>query len=194
MAGNSHEAQRRTQRDATPRNNIFSRDPAIDAFLRSRNELTQRQHAAVELLLQGMSDEQAARQLGVDRTTIFRWRKTVAFQRELDRRRRRLWDQSAGQLQALVGPALAILQKQLASDDPKIALRAAAVLLRFATPSRLAPAADPDPERERRRQREADLLAYVDAPVPGQPGAPEDMVNRADDDDGDDAEDEEMEG
>src|SRR5205823_2386356 len=135
---------------------------------------------AVELLLHGHSDHDTAAQLGVDRTTIFRWRKTIAFQRELDRGRQRLWEQSAGQLQSMVQPALNILQKQLTSDDVKLQIRAATILLRFATPSRLAPgaarkpdAAEPDP----RKQELDDLMDYVNAPLPGQPGAPEDLVD-----------------
>jgi hypothetical protein len=105
-----------------------------------------------------------------------------------------MWEQSAGQIQSMVKPALSILQKQLESDDQKVALRAAAVLLRFATPSRLvsalggtspSPAAGDDAQSS--KQYVDDLIAYVDAPLPGQPGAPEDMV-----DDEDEAEDEEQ--
>lgn len=169
---------------AAQRRNNFSPDPAIRRFMRSRNELSERQHTAVELLLRGMADQEVAGQLGVDRGTVLRWRsKSIAFQRELDRQRRRLWEQSAGEIQSMVGPALSILRKQLASDDEKIAIRAAAVLLRFATPSRLAPAAtspsasgSPDAPAKREPDEIDDLIAYCDAPAPGQPGAPEDMT------------------
>ena len=174
---------------ATGRNIIFSRDPAIDRFLRSRNELSERQRNAVELLLRGLGDHEVATQVGVDRGTVFRWRKSVAFQRELDRQRRSLWEQSAGQIQSMVKPALSILQKQLASDDQKTALRAAAVLLRFATPSRLVgggggSASSSSPEAQAKRSSKQyvdDLIAYVEAPLPGQPGAPEDMVDDEED-------------
>ncbi len=173
------------QHGATGRSNIFAARDPIDRFLRSRNELSQRQRNAVELLLRGLSDQDVAAQLGVDRTTIFRWRKSIAFQRELDRQRRALWEQSAGKIQSMVEPALAILHGQLTSSDPKLAMRAAAVLLRFATPSRLAPGAllsssssspdAPGKTSNSDKQYVDDLLAYVDAPMPGQPGAPEDM-------------------
>jgi hypothetical protein len=163
---------------AAQRRNISSAPNAINAFLRSRNDLTERQRTAVEFLLRGGSDQEVAAQVGVDRGTVLRWRKTIPFQRELDRQRRLLWEQSAGQLQSMVQPALNILQKQLTSDDVNLQIRAATVLLRFATPSRLAPAArGPESlERDEQKQQLDDLMAYVDAPLPGQPGAPEDMV------------------
>ena len=68
-----------------------------------------------------------------------------------------------------VGPALGILRKQLNGEDPKLAMRAAGVLLRFATPSRLLPSttsAQPVDEDERYVD---DLLAYVN----GRPGQAE---------------------
>jgi hypothetical protein len=180
---------------AAPRRNIFQRDPVIERFLKSRNELSERQRKAVELLLRGLSDQEVANQLGVDRGTVLRWRsKSVGFGRELDRQRRRLWEQSAAEIQSMVGPALSILRKQLASDDERTALRAAGVLLRFATPSRLAPAgmASPSPDDDAKaaarsnKQYVDDLIAYCEAPLPGQPGAPEDMTD--DDVDEDDVE------
>jgi hypothetical protein len=178
------------QHGATPRNNHFSRDPVLERFLRSRNELSERQRTAIELLLRGLSDHEVAAQVGVDRGTVFRWRTaSVAFQRELDRQRRALWEQSAGKIQSMVEPALSILHAQLTSGDPKLALRAAAVLLRFATPSRLAPAsphhtpgaAASDPNK----QYADDLIAYCEAPLPGQPGAPEDMEDELGDEEDD---------
>ena len=179
---------------AAPRRNIFQRDPVIERFLKSRNELSERQRKAVELLLRGLSDQEVANQLGVDRGTVLRWRsKSVGFGRELDRQRRRLWEQSAAEIQSMVGPALSILRKQLASDDERTAIRAAGVLLRFATPSRLVPAvasASPDDPRaaaaRANKQYVDDLIAYCEAPLPGQPGAPEDMTD--DDVDEDDVE------
>jgi DNA-binding CsgD family transcriptional regulator len=177
-------SQGSAQRGATGRNNIFSGTDPVHRFLRSRNELSERQRTAVELLLRGMSDSEVATQLGVDRGTIFRWRGNVAFQRELERQRRALWERSASEIQSMVGPALEILRKQLTGDDPKLAMRAAGVLLRFATPSRLLPttkAAQPIDEHQRYLD---DLFAYVNAPAPGQPGAPEDLPEEDEDEGG----------
>ena len=64
------------------------------------------------------------------------------------------------------------------------ALRAAAILLRFATPSRfVTPATSGNSAGHAEKNREFDdLMAYVDAPLPGEPGAPEDMVGEDFDD------------
>src|SRR2546421_6925444 len=175
----------RMQQGATTRNNKKSGASSIDAFLRARNDLSEKQRNAVAFLLQGLSDEQVASQVAADRTTIFRWRKSIPFQRELERQRRLLWDQSRNQLQSMLQPALNILQKQLTCDDPKTALRAAAILLRFATPSRfITPATSGNSAGRAEKNRDFDdLMAYVDAPLPGEPGAPEDMVGEDFDDD-----------
>jgi hypothetical protein len=163
---------------ATGRDNIFSpRDP-LGRYLRSRNELSERQRTAVELLLRGMSHNEVAAQVGVDRGTVYRWCQSVAFERELDRQRRAMWQQSASEIQSMVAPALGILRKQLTGDDPKLAMRAAGVLLRFATPSRLLPATSKPSDTaaiDEREQYVNDLIAYCNAPMPGQPGAPEDL-------------------
>jgi len=188
---NKHPQQPGAPHGAAQRRNIFSEDQAIHRFLRSRNELSERQRTAVELLLRGLSDQDVATQVGVDRGTVLRWRsKSIAFQRELDRQRRMLWEQSAAEIQSMVKPALNILREQLTSDDRKVALRAAATLLRFATPSRLTPAssraaaaaAGASAAKHPDEQFVDDLIAYVDAPMPGQPGAPEDMVEDEEED------------
>src|SRR5688572_22298546 len=168
---NGEQKQPAAPQGAAPRRNIFQRDPVIERFLKSRNELSERQWKAVDLLLRGLSDQEVANQLGVDRGTVLRWRsKSVAFGRELDRQRRRLWEQSAAEIQSMVGPALSILRKQLASGDERTAIRAAGVLLRFATPSRLAAAGmasvspdDPRAAAKANKQYVDDLIAYVEA-------------------------------
>jgi len=194
---NGEQKQPAAPQGAAPRRNIFQRDPVIERFLKSRNELSERQRKAVDLLLRGLSDQEVANQLGVDRGTVLRWRsKSVAFGRELDRQRRRLWEQSTAEIQSMVGPALSILRKQLASGDERTAIRAAGVLLRFATPSRLAAAgmasaaspADPRAAARSDKQYVDDLIAYVESPLPGQPGAPEDMTDDDVDEDEEDAE------
>jgi hypothetical protein len=207
-----HLPQRRMQRPATPCNQILAPTHAIERFLRSRNELSQRQRNAVELLLQGLSDQEAAAQVGVDRSTIFRWRKSIAFARELDRQRRLRCERAANQLQSMVPSALSILRQQLESDDPKQRIRAATILLRVATPGRLAPTAPTNPTaapsaaspaappparhgaeaaaRAQEKREIDDLIAYVEAPLPGEPGAPEDLDD-LDEDANDDLGDEE---
>ena len=186
------------QQGATRRHYAFSRPSDLDRYLRSRNDLTERQRNAVELLLRGQSDQEVAAQIGVDRGNIFRWRKSVAFARELDRQRRQQSERSINRLQSMVPSAVDVLQKQLASDDPKVAMRAASLLLKFATPARLSgPSASAAAEKQaaaESRRFGDDLIAYINAPLPGQPGAPEtkrdELEDEDDFDDEDDPEDE----
>jgi hypothetical protein len=163
------------QHGATGRNNKKMSPTDADRILLGNKELTERQHSAVELLLRGLSDAQIAAQLGVDRGTVYRWRTSSLFQKELERQRKFLYEQSATRLQSMIQPALDILNRQLTGDDPKTALRAAAILLRVATPARLARFADPDTApapRSPANDTWAKIKAYLDAPLPGQPGAP----------------------
>jgi hypothetical protein len=166
------------QQGATGRNNKKMPRNACEAFLSSRNDLSEKQRNGIELLLRGLSDQEVAAQLEVDRGTVFRWRKSIPFARELDRQRKILWQQSAARLQSMVEPALDILRAQLTDNDPKLRLRAAAILLRFATPSRLSPASTGAEKTAKAEgeQRFQDIIDYIEAPLPGEPGAPEDMV------------------
>ena len=49
----------------------------------------------------------------------------------------RMYRQSVHRLQSLLHPALDVLQHEVTGDDTSTALRAASILLRFATPGRL---------------------------------------------------------
>jgi hypothetical protein len=150
-------------------------------YVLNGNDLTERQHTAALLLLRGKSDSEVARLIGVDRMTIARWRRTPSFQKLLRAQRAAVWNKSLARLHSLVDPALKILEKQLGSDDAKIAMRAAAILLRLAGPARLPREASEDPAGEaptgaEARQRDQavwdEIEAYINAPMPGQPGAP----------------------
>ena len=84
-------------------------------------------------------------------------------------------EQSTARLQSLLDPVLDILQKQLTGDDPKTALRAAAILVRIASPSR---ATQPPPAvRKPARDRiDKELEALMNAPMPdGSTGEPIDF-------------------
>ena len=203
MARRSSESGQ-AQHGATGRNNILAVPRAIDRFLSSRNDLSERQKTAIECLLRGLSDQETAAQLGVDRGTVFRWRQNIAFARELDRQRKLRSEQAANQLQSMLPSALKILQQQLDSTDPRDRMRAVSVLLRFATPSRLGGTAAtavvtaagagttrPAPHSAEAQARAAekehvdDLIDFIEAPLPGEPGAPETMGDELDDEDED---------
>ena len=59
--------------------------------------VSQKQQLALQLLLKGYSDTRVAREVGVARETINRWRlHDSAFQEALERERKRGWDGSDG--------------------------------------------------------------------------------------------------
>src|SRR5687768_11850620 len=103
------------QQTATHCNNIYAIAEELFRNNLEDKELSERQKVAVELLLQGLSDHEAAAQVGVDRTTIFRWRQLRRFARELDAQRHLRRERAANQLQAMLPSALKILQEQLDS-------------------------------------------------------------------------------
>ena len=163
------------QQNAAPCHKQKNELAAINYNLLFNRRLTKRQLAAIPLLLQGRSDAQVAQQIGVDRASIFRWRKNGQFSRELEKQRQVVWQQSVGRLQAMLEPALDILQRQIQGDDPKTALRAAAILLRVATPARLQRLAETSapPNRHSSEDPEMDAIeAYINAPMPNEPGHP----------------------
>jgi hypothetical protein len=130
---------------------------------------------AIDLLLHGFSDSQVAEKLDVDRSTIFRWRKTGFFARRLRVLRERLFEQSASRIQNLVQPSLEILIRQLKGSDEKLAIRAASTLLRLATNARICgnDSARPKPKRKRTRgveitPRMKAIEDFINAPMPGQ--------------------------
>jgi len=152
----------------------------IDLYLNPEQYLSDRQKEAIVLLLHGANDTEVAQEVGVNRMTIHRWRKHGGFNRELERQRSLHWERFAGQLQTMIEPALDVIRQQLAGGDPKTKLRAASILLRFANPVRLS--------RATRRLSDGDehfraIKAYLDAPMPGQAGAPADLLDQPDEDD-----------
>jgi hypothetical protein len=176
------------QQSATGRNIENRVEAALVASPSATNRLTQSQQLAMEMMLRGCSDIDVARQLDVDRGTVYRWRTShPAFCRELQRLRDVIWKQQAERMRAMVQPALDVLEKQL--ENPTTALRAATVLLRFAAPrppAPDAPPARPDAETLARIERRAfnrALDAFINAPLPdGRRGA---EVHLNPDDDGD---------
>jgi transcriptional regulator with XRE-family HTH domain len=127
--------------------------------------LTRQQLRAVDLLAVGARDGDVADELGVDRSTVWRWRTgSAAVKVELNRRREELWHVARDRLRALLPDALEILAQEL--EGPR-RLRAAEAILRFGglaarTPaldlSRTGPTSLEAAERENRTQRFLDEL------------------------------------
>jgi hypothetical protein len=144
------------QRGATPCNTWKSAIPGVSPEALQHNELSPRQMAAVHLMLHGQSDLQVAQQLGVDRTTVFRWRTRMkAFAMELERQRQGMYHRSIDRLHAMLEPALKVLEDPKVATDPKMALR----IVRLALSQK--------PDRKRRDVYRPDPIAdateaYVD--------------------------------
>ncbi len=93
-------------------------------------QLSARQERAVELLCAGLRESEAAERLGVNRSTLWRWRtENPAFQATLNLRRREVWEAATERLRNLVPVALDALAAEL--DGPH-RLRAAGTVLELA--------------------------------------------------------------
>jgi hypothetical protein len=152
---------------ATGRNIRFITPQEAARNALAANRLTPQQTQAIELLLRGLSGAQVAEEVGVDRGTIFRWRRSSLFAEILGKLRMQAWEQSAQRMQSLIDPALDLLNETLKSDDRKLALRAAGMVLRTASAVHTK-----STSRSRRakpkRQKETwdELEAFINAPMP----------------------------
>jgi len=90
-----------------------------------RNEvqpLDSRQLRAVDLLAAGRTNTEVAAEIGVDRTTVWRWGTDPFFRAELARRRHELWNASADRMRALLPRAFDAFEKALDDGDWRAAL------------------------------------------------------------------------
>jgi hypothetical protein len=93
-------------------------------------QLTAQQERALDLLCTGFAETAVAETLGVNRTTVWRWRnENSLFQAELNRRRHEAWMASIERLRGIVPTALEALEEELAGPRR---LRAAALVLELA--------------------------------------------------------------
>jgi hypothetical protein len=88
-------------------------------------QLSIEQMKAIELLAQGQSVNTVAQSVGVSSQTIYDWRHDPLFIAELNHQRSRLWSEAQERLRSLANEAIDVLEDQLASDGPKVALSAA---------------------------------------------------------------------
>jgi hypothetical protein len=73
-----------------------------------------------------------AEQVGVDRKTVYRWRRKPTFARELEQRRRVLRSAAMDRLNALLPGALEVIGQQMDDTMTDHAFRAAALVLKTA--------------------------------------------------------------
>lgn len=89
-------------------------------------QLSIEQLKTIELLVQGQSVQIVAESVGVSSQIICDWQNhDPLFIAGLNRQRSRLWSEAQGRLRSLANGAIDVLEKQLVSDDPKVALSAA---------------------------------------------------------------------
>ena len=98
----------------------------------SGRALSDKQQAAVELLVLGHALGETAGAIDVDAKTLYNWRQDPDFIEALEARRSELWDQAAQRLRAMVHPSLDILEQDLGNRHERARFRAATAVLRLA--------------------------------------------------------------
>ena len=78
---------------------------------------------AIDILVQGRTDQETAETVGVARETVTRWRNdNPHFTAELNRQRRLIWGDSHDRLRALASKAVDTLETSLGVGDSRVAL------------------------------------------------------------------------
>lgn len=85
---------------------------------KTSQNLTIEQENAIDLLLTGLSDNEVAKQVGVTRETVCRWRNdNAAFIVELNKRRQAIWGSSLDKLRGLIPKAIEVLEKNISTSE-----------------------------------------------------------------------------
>jgi hypothetical protein len=93
------------------------------------SKMSAKMRAAIMAVLTARSLAVAAAQVGIAERTLTGWLQDADFQRELRATQRRLLERGLGQLQALIGDAVATLRDCLSADRPADRIRAAGTVL-----------------------------------------------------------------
>lgn len=119
----------------------------------SLQPLDERQLRAVDLLASGRAASEVAAELGVDRTTLWRWLQEPPFAASLNSRRLEIWQTSNDRLRALLCRAAEVLEQALAASDIRVAL----ALLRLGGPAELGRIGPTDAEEIAEELRQGQL-------------------------------------
>lgn len=87
-----------------------------------KSHLSAAQVVALNSLVSGARDEEAAREAKVCRETICRWRAHPHFQAELNRRQLEIWESNKQMLRALVSAAIETIEEAV-KNNPNIAMK-----------------------------------------------------------------------
>ena len=87
------------------------------------SHLSVEQLNAIDILVQGRTDQETAETVGVARETVTRWRNdNPHFTAELNRQRRLIWGDSHDRLRALASKAVDTIETSLAFNTSRVAL------------------------------------------------------------------------
>jgi hypothetical protein len=135
-------------------------------------KLSQRQLIAIDLLVSGKNDREVAEAVGVKRVTVTRWRLYhLAFRAAVSRRRQQTFAAASDRLRNLLHKAIDVLEKQLASEDPKQQTAAIRLMIALSKQCTLQPPDEPECSREilRREVKERHQIRLAqekDHPLP----------------------------
>ena len=88
-----------------------------------KRRLSEKQYLAIDLILQGLTDEEVASQIGVARQTVNKWKnKNTEFIIELNRRRQEIHDAAKDKLIRLASKAIDTLEQEVEKRNWKVAL------------------------------------------------------------------------
>lgn len=84
-----------------------------------------------DVYLSSPSVSVAAERLGVSRATLYRYLSRADVREAIEAHRRQVLEYLMSQMQSLVGDAVGVLRRLMASDDERVALSAAREVLQF---------------------------------------------------------------
>jgi transposase-like protein len=95
-----------------------------------KDDLDEKQERALEMIILGEKDVEIAATLGINRTTIYRWRKyDMQFMRALDERQALMREMAQNGLLELTEGALEAVREALKDKDNRVRLQAARLVL-----------------------------------------------------------------
>lgn len=118
-------------------------------------QLSALQHRAIELLLAGQSSTATSAMIGIDRKTLYQWRKNPHFQAEFNRCQGEALEASNQRLRRLSDKAISVIERHLEEGS----LKAATALLKIVS-AMAPPDTETNPQTILKRQSEEALWAY----------------------------------
>ena len=97
--------------------------------MKDSGEISAKQEKLIANLVTERTIEKACERSGVSPVTFWRWSKNIQFQKEYRKARRLVFENAVAKLQSLTLAAVECLEKNLASENPSVELRAASIIL-----------------------------------------------------------------